>query len=59
MPNGYEVIAPPVGASVASLPNGAIDQTVNSITYFTFGGAWYQPVYRSGGVTYNVVSNPG
>ena len=58
MPNGYEVIPPPIGITVAAMPNGAVDQTVNGITYFSYGGAWYQPMYSGGGVTYQVVQVP-
>jgi hypothetical protein len=40
------------------LPNGATDQTVNDATYFTYGGAWYQPGYSGGDVTCEVVAQP-
>jgi len=43
---------------VQSLPNGAVDQTVGSVTYFTYGGAWYRPMYSAGGVRYTVVAKP-
>ena len=56
--NGYAVIPAPVGALVTSLPSGAVDQTVGGTTYFTFGGAWYRPMYSGGSVTYLVVSKP-
>ena len=59
VPNGYEVILPPASVTVAALPNGAVGQTINGITYFTFAGAWYQPVYSGGGVAYQVVTSPG
>ena len=59
VPNGYEVIPPPIGITVATLPNGAVDQTIGGVTYFTYGGAWYRPMYSGGGVTYQVVSKPG
>lgn len=59
MPNGYEVIPPPLGVAVRSLPNGAVFHTVNGVNYFSYGGAWYQPSYSAGGVSYMVVANPG
>jgi hypothetical protein len=52
------VIPPPIGAKVTSLPNGAVNQTVAGTTYFTFGGAWYKPVYLGSGVIYDVVTKP-
>ena len=39
-------------------PNGAVNQTINGTTYFTCGGAWYQPMYRGDGVTYQIVAKP-
>ncbi len=59
MPNGYEVVPPPIGIAVSSLPNGATQETVGGISYFTYGGAWYQPSYTNGGVSYMVVAKPG
>lgn len=58
MSNGYEVIPPAVGVTVPSTPNGAVNQTINGVTYFTFGSAWYKPMYSGGGVTYMVVVKP-
>ena len=59
VPNGYKVIPPPIGITVATLPNGAVDQTISGVAYFTYGGAWYRPMYSGGGVAYQVVANPG
>jgi hypothetical protein len=58
VPDGYKVIPPPIGVAVPSLPNGSVDQTIKGVTYFTYGGAWYQPKYSGGGVTYQVVPKP-
>jgi hypothetical protein len=44
--------------NVPSLPNGAVNQTIGGVTYFTYGGAWYRPEYRTGGVSYMVVTKP-
>jgi hypothetical protein len=39
VPGGYQVIPPPVGSTVTTLPNGAVTDTVNGVTYFPFGAA--------------------
>ena len=41
-----------------TLPNGAVSQTVNGVTYYSFGGAFYQPFYSGGQVIYKIVNNP-
>jgi transposase len=46
--NGDEVIPPPFGVTVLALPNGVVDRTVYGVTYVTYGGAWYQPIYSVG-----------
>ena len=56
---GYEVIPPPIGATTWILPNGAVTQNVNGVTYFSYGGAYYRPIYSGSGVYYGVVANPG
>jgi Family of unknown function (DUF6515) len=56
---GYRVIAPPIGATTWTLPNGAVNENVAGVTYFSYGGAWYQPIYSGSGVYYEVVANPG
>jgi hypothetical protein len=38
VPKGYQVIPPPIGSSVTTLPSGAVDQNINGTTYFVFGG---------------------
>jgi hypothetical protein len=35
-----------------------VDRTTGGVTYFTFGGAWYKPVYLGSGVVYDVVAKP-
>jgi hypothetical protein len=52
------VIPPPVGATTWTLPSGAVDQNVNGVTYFAYGGAYYRPIYSGSGVYYEVVANP-
>ena len=39
-----------------TLPNGAVDRNVNGVTYFSYGGAYYRPIYSGSGVYYQVVA---
>jgi hypothetical protein len=55
---GYRVISPPIGATTATLPSGAVSQAVNGATYFSYGGAYYRPYYGGSGVSYQVVARP-
>ena len=57
--NGYQVIPPPIGATVTSLPNGASAETIKGTAYFEFGGAYYRPFYSGSSVIYEVVAKPG
>jgi hypothetical protein len=50
--------APPIGATTSTLPSGAVSQTVNGVTYYSFGGAYYRPYYSGSSVFYEVVANP-
>jgi hypothetical protein len=59
VPRGYEVIPPPIGVAVQSLPNDSTLETVHAVSYFTYGSAWYRPSYSAGGVSYMVVAKPG
>jgi len=43
---------------VFSLPSGAVATTINGSSYFTYGGAYYQPFYSGGEVSYTIVANP-
>ena len=52
------MIPPPVGATVSTLPSGAVDQNINGTAYFTFGGAYYRPFYSGSSVIYEVVAKP-
>ena len=42
-----------------TLPSGAVDQNINGVSYFAYGGAYYRPIYSGSGVYYEVVANPG
>jgi hypothetical protein len=55
---GYQVSPPPVGATVSTLPNGAVADTIKGVTYYKFGDAWYRPFYSGRIVIYEVVAKP-
>ncbi|MCL4245704.1 MAG: hypothetical protein KJ002_11325, partial [Candidatus Dadabacteria bacterium] len=55
---GYQVVSPPIGATVNTLPNGAVSETIGGTTYYSYGGAYYQPYYSGGSVIYRIVQNP-
>ncbi len=54
----YEVIAPPVGATVPYLPDGADEETIGGKRYFVSDGTYYQPFAGDGDTIYMVVSDP-
>ena len=58
VPKGYEVIPPPIGATVTTLPSGADDQNMTGLTYFTDGGGVHRPFYSGSTVIYMVVAKP-
>jgi hypothetical protein len=54
----YEVIAPPVGATVPSLPEGAEKRDVEGNTYFFYTETFYKPFYSGSDVVYMVAADP-
>jgi len=52
--NGYQVVPPPMGAYVPSIPDGFQQVMVGDQTYFYFGGAFF---IQNGG-NYQVVAAP-
>jgi hypothetical protein len=52
------VIAPPVGATVPSLPEGTEERTVGKDTYFVYADTFYKPFYSGSDVVYMVVADP-
>jgi len=54
----YEVVAPPVGATVDSLPDGASQKSVDGSAYFVYSETFYKPFYSGSDVVYMVVANP-
>jgi len=53
---GYEVAAPPVGAEVPSLPEGAQSIAINGIQYYEYNGVYYQQITKDDGKTTYVVA---
>ena len=56
---GYQVIPPPIGVIVTSLPDGAVAENIKSTAYFHFGGVYHRPFYSGSSVIYEVVAKPG
>lgn len=52
---GYQVVAPPAGVIVSSLPPGNAPLQVGDDTYYYFGGVFYLPGQNG----YQVVRAPG
>lgn len=53
---GYQVVAPPVGAEVPSLPEGAKEIAINGDQYYEFNGVYYKQVVNADGKTVYVVA---
>jgi hypothetical protein len=57
---GYEVTAPPLGASVKHLPSGAKVTVINGVKYYELGGTFYQEeINEKNKVEYKVVGTDG
>ncbi|HEX2682743.1 MAG TPA: DUF6515 family protein [Ferruginibacter sp.] len=58
--NQYEVVAPPLGASVNKLPSNATVTVVDGQQYYQVGGTFYQQeVDENGNLSYRVVGTDG
>jgi len=55
----YEVVQPPVGAEVDSIPDGYDKVTVDGQTYFTLSGVQYKAIMRDNVIWYRVIKNNG
>lgn len=56
----YEVVAPPMGAIVPTVPNDAKSITIDGIEYYELNGVYYQPVTTSDNTTgYKIVGKDG
>jgi hypothetical protein len=56
--HNYEVVEPPVGATVPYLPDEADEQRVDGKTYFLYEGTYYRPFVSDGETIYQVVEDP-
>jgi len=54
----YKVVAPPIGATVQTLPKGAKQTTVKGIEYYEYAGTYYQVFHSGSKVVYMVVKKP-
>ena len=56
--HNYEVVKPPVGASVPYLPEEADEKTIEGKKYFVYDGTYYRPFASDGEMIYMVVDDP-
>ena len=57
--HNYEVVGPPVGATVPYLPDEAEERSVNNVVYFVYDGTYYRAYAGDDGDTiYVVVESP-
>ena len=56
--SNYEVVAPPVGATVPYLPDEAKEETVGGKKYFVHKGTYYRPFASDGETIYMIVKDP-
>jgi hypothetical protein len=54
----YEVVAPPIGATVPYVPEGADEKTVDGKTYYVYESTYYRPFASEGDTIYMVVDDP-
>ena len=54
----YEVVAPPVGATVPYLPDEAEEKTVGGKKYFVYSDTYYRAFASDGDTVYMVVADP-
>ena len=56
--SNYEVVQPPVGATVPYLPEEADEKKIGGKKYFIYEGTYYRPFSSDGDTVYMVVENP-
>ena len=56
--HNYEVVAPPVGATVAYVPDEAEEKTIGGKKYFVYADTYYRPFASDGETIYMVVEDP-
>ena len=54
----YKVVAPPIGATVQTLPKDAKKTTIGGIDYYEYAGTYYQVFHSGSKVVYMVVEKP-
>jgi hypothetical protein len=54
----YEVVEPPIGATVPYVPEEAAEETVNGKKYLVYEGTYYRPFASDGETIYMVVEDP-
>ncbi len=54
----YEVIAPPVGATVPYLPEEAVEKQIGGKKYYVYEETYYKPFSSEGEIIYMVVEEP-
>jgi hypothetical protein len=56
--HNYQVVPPPVGATVPYLPDEAERKVINGKTYMVYQDAWYRPFVSDGDTIYQAVEAP-
>jgi hypothetical protein len=51
-PQGFAVVAPPLGVTVGSLPRGATPVYIRGVLYYQSGGVYYLPSMQGGVIVY-------
>ena len=54
----YKVVAPPIGATVPTLPKDAKKSTIGGTDYYVYAGTYYQVFHSGSKVIYMVVKDP-
>ena len=57
-PSGYAVVAPPIGATITSVPDGATTEAIGGVMYLVQGDTYYRPYHSGSGVVYEVSARP-
>ena len=56
--SNYEVVTPPVGATVPYLPDEAKEETIGGKKYFVHDKTYYRPFASDGETIYMIVEDP-
>ena len=54
----YTVVQAPLGATVASLPQGTKPNKINGAAFYNYGSTWFRAYYSGSQTVYMVVNNP-